>query len=487
MNCRGLVSMSNLTQKQYLILDLGSQHTKAGYSGDGYPRFILPSVLGYRGNPKTSNEDPLIAYDAIYASEKEKINLVYPFEEKSRAEWDWKTAKELISSLITQLSVNPKQYNVIYIEPIHSNPNNTRRLVDLLEKKLQFQKVITYKQPHLILQELNVKSGLVIELGHSLSSVVAYYKGYEMVDTIQYFDVGGKIISEEFRNDIRYQIVQEVSLFDLGRIIDKYFYMAEDFDQEVEDYDRGKLRDYQTNLPLSGKTIEITRKRFTIPEGLFKPFLLKVDVERGFSEILKEAILACPTDTRAEILENVIISGGLSKLRGLDHRIKKEIQKMFPNLEINVLKHQKPEATAWIGADTLCSKGIPDSYFSHKRHLNYKLPAVLQQMYTEAVECESAKLWLASITMVEKALDALLQDINTKLTTKLTKLTFFLALREQEIISDEAYKWSQNLRVIKNWDSLIILSNTNRQEVSDSLDFMQLVLDIIYKPEQKPY
>ena len=462
--------MSNLSISQYLILDLGSQHTKAGYSGDGYPRFILPSVLGYRGDPKTSKEIPLVSYDAIYASEKEKINLVYPFEEKSKAEWDWRTAKELISSLITQLGVSAKEYKVIYIEPLHANPMNSRRLIELLEKKLLFQKVIVYKQPHLILQEMNTASGLVIELGHSLTSVVAYFKGYELSDTIQFFDIGGKIIGEEFRRDIRYQIVQDVSLFDLGRIIDRYFYMAEDFSQEVEDYDRGKLKDYRTNLPLSGKTIEITRRRFTIPEGLFKPYLLKTDIESGLADILKEAITACPPDTRAEILENVIISGGLSKLKGLDLRIKKEIEKMYPNIEINVLKHQKP-----------------DSYFSSKRHLNYKIPAVINQMYTEAIGCENAKLWLAALFMIEKSLEAILLDINEKLTVKLTKMTFFIALKEQEIISEEIFNWSQRLRIIKNWESAVILTNTTREEVSDSLDFLQVVMDIIYNPSVKSY
>ncbi|MFV2016063.1 MAG: hypothetical protein ACC656_11580, partial [Candidatus Heimdallarchaeota archaeon] len=30
----------------YVILDFGSRYTKAGFSGDGFPRFILPSVVG---------------------------------------------------------------------------------------------------------------------------------------------------------------------------------------------------------------------------------------------------------------------------------------------------------------------------------------------------------------------------------------------------------------------------------------------------------
>ena len=186
-------------------------------------------------------------------------------------------------------------------------------------------------------------------------------------------------------------------------------------------------------------------------------------------------------------MENVIISGGLSKLKGLDVRIKKEIQKMYPNIEINVVKHQKPEATAWIGADTLCSKGIPDSYFSSKRHINYKLPAVINQMYTEAIGCESAKLWLAGLFMIEKTLEAILLDINEKLTNKLTKLSFFLALKEQEIIKEEIYDWSQRLRIIKNWNSPVMLSNTTREEVSESLDFLQVVMDIIYNPSVKTY
>ena len=94
---------------QYLILDLGSQHIKAGYNGEGYPRFILPSVVGYRESPDDPFQRPLVAYDALYA---ENVRLVYPFQEKtvtekSTFEWDWEAAKDLISALISKLSINP--------------------------------------------------------------------------------------------------------------------------------------------------------------------------------------------------------------------------------------------------------------------------------------------------------------------------------------------------------------------------------------------
>ena len=108
-------------------------------------------------------------------------------------------------------------------------------------------------------------------------------------------------------------------------------------------------------------------------------------------------------------------------------------------------------------------------------------------MYNEAIGCETAKLWLAATIMIEKSFEAILFDINDKLTSKLTKLTFFLALKEQEIINEETYDWSQRLRVIKHWDSPVILSNITRDEVTESLDFLQVVMDIIYNPSVKSY
>jgi hypothetical protein len=106
-------------------------------------------------------------------------------------------------------------------------------------------------------------------------------------------------------------------------------------------------------------------------------------------------------------------------------------------------------------------------------------------MYTEAIGCESAKLWLAALFMIEKTLEAILIDINEKLTTKLTKLTFFLALKEQDIISEDIYNWAERMRIVKNWNNPVILSNTTREEVSETLDFLQIVMDIIYNPSVK--
>ena len=360
---------------QYLILDLGSQHIKAGYNGEGYPRFILPSIVGYRESPEESFQRPLIAYDALYT---ENVRLVYPFQEKtvtekSTFEWDWEAAKDLISALISKLSINPPDYYVIYIEPRHSSPKNKALLIKLLEEKYFFKKVFVYKQQHLIMTEMRKTSALVLELGHSISCVVAYYKGFEIEPATRFFGIAGKLIADEFAEILSLQLKKAVSTYELVRLIDKHFYIASDYELEKKAYDRGQIKQIEEILPLTRHNIIIGDERFRLPESLFKPDYAKQEVE-GFSTILKDAIMECPLDTRPEILENVILSGGLSKLHGLEERIKRELQKLFPNLNINIIAHDRREATAWIAADNLCLGGLPELRASDRPIISFKIP-----------------------------------------------------------------------------------------------------------------
>jgi len=156
-------------------------------------------------------------------------------------------------------------------------------------------------------------------------------------------------------------------------------------------------------LPLTRRSITIEDERFTLPEAIFHPDLVGSKIEGGgLQNALREAINEIPIDTRPEILENVILSGGLSKLKGLKIRIYEELKKMFPNLKINIITHERREVTAWMGADTLCTGGAPVADEVHKRFLDYQLPEIISQFYEETIRCEKSQLWLATSVLIKK-------------------------------------------------------------------------------------
>ncbi|MHA1983135.1 MAG: hypothetical protein ACW967_02195 [Candidatus Hodarchaeales archaeon] len=467
-----------------MIIDLGSQHIKIGYSGEGYPRFIIPSVVGYKNYPPKPTDLPLIAYDALY---EKNAHLTYPFQEATiteRAEWDWLSAKELISASIRKMNINPEEYYVFYIEPLHSNPTNTRHLIDLLKDKFRFDEVFTFQQSNLSIQEVKKVSGMLLELGHSISSIVSYYKGFEIEPSLRFFSISGRIIAEQFANVLKKQLKEDVTTYELVRVIDKHFYVAKDYEQEQEDYDRGYIKEVEETLPFSGRKITIGDERFKIPESLFKPKLLDPEVAKtldadGLMDVLQDVLKQVPMDTRPEILNNIILSGGLSKLKGLDERLIKEFKKLFPNLEIKIVAHQKREITSWFGAEAVCNKGISENIPSTQRYLTFTVPTLVEQLYNGTIDCEKQKIWVATIFMAVNTIEAIIRSLVTQ---DVPMLSIFTALRDERIISKAFYEEALSFSFLRNPNYKNIAQNATRAVAADIVEFLKRFIELIYKP-----
>ncbi|OLS26637.1 MAG: Bacterial actin-related protein [Candidatus Heimdallarchaeota archaeon LC_3] len=467
-----------------MIIDLGSQHIKIGYSGEGYPRFVIPSVVGYKVYPPDPSEAPLIAYDALYEKE---IHLTYPFQEATitaRAEWDWLSAKELISHSVRKLNIKPEEYYVFYIEPLHSNPTNTSRLIQLLKEKFRFPEVFTFKQSRLSMQEIGKVSGMLLELGHSMSSIVSYYKGFEIDPSLRFFSISGRIIAEQYVKHLRKQLGDNTTTYELVRVIDKHFYVAKDYEQEKEDYDRGYIKDVEETLPFSGRKITIGDERFRIPESLFNPDLLDPEIAEtfdaeGLMTVLQNVLKQVPLDTRPEILSNIILSGGLSKLKGLDERLIEEFKKLFPNLDINIVAHQRREITSWFGAEATCNKGISENLPLQSRYLTFTVPTVVEQLYNEAIDCEKQKLWLATTFMSVNTIEAAIRNLST---LDVPMLSVFAALKDEGIIDGEFFKWANSFSFLRNPGYKNIVQTITRAAAADIVEFLKRFLEIMYKP-----
>ncbi|MHA2336948.1 MAG: hypothetical protein ACXACX_06585 [Candidatus Hodarchaeales archaeon] len=483
--------MQALETYKYIIVDFGSQHTKIGFSGEGYPRFILPSVIAYK-NPDNTTEEPLVGFNALYS---EGMTLVYPFQESTISEhgdWEWRYVKELITGIVRDLKVKAEDHLVFYIEPAHSNPRNTNLLKELLETKFRVPQVVVVKQPFLIFKEMmreqKKSSGLVIELGHTISSITAFYKGWEIQTSQKFFLIGGNNILEEFLRKVKEQTDLQLSTYDLTLLVNKLFYVPVDYEEEQENYDRGYIKTTEENLPLKSTPITVGDERFRYPEGLFRPELIRQDIERGLAEVILDSINECPIDTRAEILGNVILSGGLSKLNKLDKRIIAELNKGFPNLTININTHARREVISWIAADNLIRDGLKDIVEVQERNLTVTVPRIVLQYYNEAVNAEKAQLWIGTGLLIDKVMLAIYEDINRRLdksaSLKIEPSQIFYIMSRQRIIKDETYKWGEKLDLFKIDKAPVIkLENKTGTEIGEKLDFLIVLLNEIFGTE----
>lgn len=131
--------------------------------------------------------------------------------------------------------------------------------------------------------------------------------------------------------------------------------------------------DYAKNLPPrpfempDGWNTVFTSDRFKVVEGLFDanaafptdavPAPKSTDT---LPSLCSNAIMACDTDTRPTLLNNVILTGAGSLIEKLPERLQSDLQQLFPNPKVRVIANSNSverKYGAWIGGSVLGSLG----------------------------------------------------------------------------------------------------------------------------------
>jgi actin-related protein len=344
--------------ERILILDVGNYSVKAGFAGDGFPKLIFPSIITKDPEHNTNVVGKLLNIKSDLSS----ANWIF------KDEWDEKKLEVLFEHIFSSLRTDSSLVSVLFAEPSVNSEENRQKVKKILFEKFNISKLLISKQSELILHAMWQRAGLVVDLGHSSTTCIPYYEGFEIAPAIRKTKIGGNTLMKVLNDYITSKGNNFESIYDLPKKMEDLFYIANNFDLEMKFHERGLAsKDLAKKMELSdGKEMEFAEERFGIPEILFQPEL------KGFNEpslidIVKLSINSCPIDIRKQLTKNIIIAGGISKLPGLELRLKNEVTNYFPiDYFVRIISHPKREWTAWIGADTLVTKNIPLEQFWSK-------------------------------------------------------------------------------------------------------------------------
>lgn len=116
-------------------------------------------------------------------------------------------------------------------------------------------------------------------------------------------------------------------------------------------------------------------------------------------------------------------------------------------------------------------------YPPHDRHIGFYLPVVVRESYEEAVRCETANAWIASVVMVGRTLEAVVKEYDPNEKSAYKGLQ---TMQKNGVISQELLDWSNELRVLRNIGAHASSQKVEQVDAKESLDFLQAILEILY-------
>ncbi|KAI9152690.1 NuA4 histone acetyltransferase subunit [Blastocladiella emersonii ATCC 22665] len=408
-----------------LVLDVGSTWTKAGYAGEDTPDAYFPSTVGYTpGSSAGPDANGDVAMDEAeaagssgslrsggaakwYVGEDESnywrphMEVRSPLTEGVVTDWD--AFEHLLNYTFRRaLRVDPQDHPLLMVEPSW-NPRDAReKLAELAFETMDFPAFYLAKSAVLATFAAGKGSGLVVECGGGVTSVVPVHEGYALKKAVAKQPYAGEFLSHQAaltfgynkidicpqyliagKKQVPTSLAAAVVRRDRPNTHPTYHHHQlmrtfHDFKASVcATSERpfveptpdamaslGPGRGYE--FPDGYNNIFVA-ERFRVPEALFQPAKYIIPSPgvsaanvASIPTMLRSALEATDADLRPGLLANLVCTGGTAQLPGFTERIANELSAIQPGAKVKLISGAGlPEKKfgAWLGGSILASLG----------------------------------------------------------------------------------------------------------------------------------
>ncbi|KAK3580594.1 hypothetical protein CHS0354_002694 [Potamilus streckersoni] len=334
-----------------VIIEIGSDTTRAGIAGDDAPSVCFPSVVG---RPADGGLGSLVGNDIMV--DRAGLKLSCPIERGSVRSWE---DIEIIWNYIfrEKLRVAPEVQNILLLQaPVTPNADR-EKVAQIMFETFKVPAIYIGNQAVLSLYATGRRSGLVVDSGHEFSHVTPVFEGFPIQEATLHLECAGKDLGMYLTtvlNEKGVSLSPDADIDIIKEMKEKLCYVAPDHDQEIKKAQEGSLnKSYQ--LP-TGNVITIGEERFRCPEALFTPQNLGKNIE-GLHKAALSSIMKTEIDVRKEMYRNILLTGGSTLFPGFPERLKKEIDNMCPPAaHVNIIARADRRNLAWTGGSLLAGQ-----------------------------------------------------------------------------------------------------------------------------------
>mmetsp|Transcript_10961 Transcript_10961/g.44838 ORF Transcript_10961/g.44838 Transcript_10961/m.44838 type:complete len:437 (-) Transcript_10961:51-1361(-) len=402
-----------------IVVDVGSNTTKAGHAGDDLPKAIFPSAVGVMystgsegvvGEGAKAVGDDAMEIDSagerrrtFYTGSEELLfrrdhmELQFPLKDGLVEDWD------IMESLWThafskQLHINVKERPLLMVEPSFNTRERREKLAELLFEKFEAPAAFLAKDAVLNCFAAGRANGVVLDCGSAVTRATPVYDGYALKTGIVKSHIGGdrldKALEQRLKKSSPKSLIRpfyQVSKKDIGG--GRYKVNINEFPNTHPTYRDYMVKavisdirhsichmsetrfdpQYSSSIPTTGyelpngKLLELGGERFEITECLFNPeqFLTRIpdiDGDKPFiplPKMLHESVNLCDPDIRKELMSSIMVSGGNSVYPGFGERLGTEVGELTAQKVKVIASSNTAERryAAWIGGSILGSLG----------------------------------------------------------------------------------------------------------------------------------
>ncbi|MCF2140289.1 MAG: actin family protein [Candidatus Lokiarchaeota archaeon] len=343
-----------------IVMDIGQFSTKIGFGGENQPRNIFYTITGtpkYKAIGIEDTKQLYIGNEIIDSLGLYKVQ--HPIDNGGEIT-DWVHFEALIDYAFYLLRVDPSVCKVLFTTNPFLSRESKLKLFELFIERYQAC-YYPVRGSLLTMYSGGFDTGLVVDMGAANIRITPIYKGFILEHAIKFLPLGGNVLDQFMQKKMQELGISTESAVQRNLIRglkEQACFCSIDFDTDLTQKDKFE-REYE--LPDSSK-VKIGEARFLVPELLFKPQLMSLDIEPIHKAII-QVVEECDVDIRRDLLRNIFLTGGSSMFPFLEIRLRRELEEELSNMgkiaqDVHIIAPKGRALSNWVGGSILSM--IPD-------------------------------------------------------------------------------------------------------------------------------
>ncbi|XP_015587445.1 actin-related protein 10 [Cephus cinctus] len=343
-----------ISDKQMVVLDIGSAYTKFGYAGEATPRGIIRTEVKCPESKEIRRIFNYIDIDDLYQLLVEFLHLLF----------------------FRHVAISPKDVRIVVLESLLTPTQFRETLAKVLFRHFEVGSLMLLPTHLATISTLGTDTVLVLDVGYQEATLIPVYEGVPILKAWQALPLAACAVHECIKKDLTDSIpnlrIPEKTVEDIK--------VRTCFVTTLERSAKLGTDDAPSPPPAVKypglKTIEIPGY---VRERAFEVLWERDNDNLSISTMILDAIVKCPVDTRRQLAENILLIGGTTMAKGFASRLKSELNTLLKSdlysdkLKIQTFKFHKapskPNYTAWLGGAIFGIADLPARCLTKENYL----------------------------------------------------------------------------------------------------------------------